>query len=67
MEAILIKEMKRDPQEFVVEYLAGMPSFEIPQIPREATREEIREINRRLLPGYDRVRERVLRALYGRV
>ena len=64
MEAILIKEMKRDPQEFVVEYLAGMPSFEIP---REATREEVREINRRVIPGYDRVRERVLRALYGRV
>ena len=44
--------------------MAADPSF---AIPREASPAEVREINRRLIPGYDRVRERIQRVLYPRV
>jgi len=44
--------------------MAADPSF---SIPREVSPAEVREINRRLIPGYDRVRERIQRALYPRV
>lgn len=42
--------------------MAGDPSF---VIPREKSLEEIREINRRVFPGYDRVREKIQAALRG--
>ena len=42
--------------------MAGDPSF---VIPREKSLEEIREINRRVFPGYDRVREKIQAALKG--
>jgi hypothetical protein len=42
--------------------MAGDPSF---VIPREKSPEEIREINRRVFPGYDRVREKIQTALRG--
>lgn len=42
--------------------MAGDPSF---VIPREKSLEEIREINRRVFPGYDRVREKIQTALRG--
>ena len=42
--------------------MAGDPSY---VIPREKSLEEIREINRRVFPGYDRVREKIQAALKG--
>lgn len=42
--------------------MATDPSF---VVPREKSPQEIREINRRVIPGYDRVRERIQSALRG--
>jgi len=53
---LLLREFVRDPKEFIFEYLAEMPTTEIPP-------EAVREVNRRVIPGYDRVRDRVQRAL----
>ena len=38
-------------------------SFEIRQIPKELTPQQVREINRRVIPNYDEKRERLRRGL----